>query len=156
MSFVRLLLLVSSFPLLSLHASTVDWPAYRGATGQGVSQAINPPLDWSTTRNIVWKTEIPGRGWSSPLLINNKIMCYGKRPSKNNIRKWLEDTGYSKSQGGIMDKPELFKNITFSEPHHLAELVAYEEGRVVSRTFAQNPSLSLTLFSFDAGEGVKP
>ena len=53
-----------------------------------------------------------------------------------------------------MDQPVLIKNITFSEPHDLAALVAYEEGRVVSRTFAQNSSLSLTLFSFDAGEGV--
>ena len=34
------------------------------------------------------------------------------------------------------------------------QLVEYEEGRVVSRTFAQNPSLSLTLFAFDKGEGV--
>ena len=88
------------------------------------------------------------------LLINGKVMCYGRSPSKNNIRKWLEETGYRKSQGGIMDQPALIKNIIFSEPHHLAELVAYEEGRVVSRTFAQNSSLSLTLFSFDKGEGV--
>ena len=41
-----------------------------------------------------------------------------------------------------------------SEPQTLEALVAYEEGRVVSRTFAQNASLSLTLFSFDEGEGV--
>ena len=46
------------------------------------------------------------------------------------------------------------KNIDFSEAHHLADLVDYEEGRVVSRTFAQNPALSLTLFAFDGGEGV--
>jgi quercetin dioxygenase-like cupin family protein len=53
-----------------------------------------------------------------------------------------------------MDTSVLIKNITFSEPHNLDELVAYEEGRVVSRTFAQNPFVSLTLFSFDKGEGV--
>ena len=53
-----------------------------------------------------------------------------------------------------MDKHVFIKNIPFSEPQRLAELVEYEEGRVVSRTFAQNPSLSLTLFAFDKGEGV--
>jgi quercetin dioxygenase-like cupin family protein len=53
-----------------------------------------------------------------------------------------------------MDKAVLIKNITFSEPHQLEELVAYEDGRVVSRTFAQNSSVSITLFSFDKGEGV--
>ena len=67
-------------------------------------------------------------------------MAAGKRPLKH--------------VGGKMDKSVLIKNITFSEPHNLAELVEYEEGRVVSRTFAQISSLSLTLFAFDKGEGV--
>ncbi len=53
-----------------------------------------------------------------------------------------------------MDKPVLIKNIPFSEALDLAGLVDYEDGRVVSRTFAQNPSVSVTLFAFDAGEGV--
>ena len=49
---------------------------------------------------------------------------------------------------------ELIKNITFSEPHVLADLVDYEQGRVVSRTLAQNKGVSLTLFAFDRGEGL--
>jgi quercetin dioxygenase-like cupin family protein len=46
------------------------------------------------------------------------------------------------------------KNITFSEPQALAEMVTYQTGQVVSRTFAQNKVMSLTLFAFDAGEGL--
>jgi quercetin dioxygenase-like cupin family protein len=53
-----------------------------------------------------------------------------------------------------MEKKELIKNISFSEPHKLLELVEYEKGRVVSRTFAQNEKMSLTLFAFDKGEGL--
>ena len=53
-----------------------------------------------------------------------------------------------------MEPSVLIKNIDFSEVHNIADLVDYEGGRVVSRTFAQNPTLSLTLFAFDAGEGV--
>src|SRR5271157_4370707 len=48
----------------------------------------------------------------------------------------------------------MIKNIAFSEPLVLADLVDYEEGRVVSRTFAQTKSLSLTLFAFEQGEGL--
>jgi small redox-active disulfide protein 2 len=88
------------------------------------------------------------------LIINGKILCSGKIPSKEMIRKWLKDTGKYNDQGEIMDKPMLIKNIPFSEPHTLAKLVDYEKGRVVSRTFAQNQSLSLTLFSFAEGEGL--
>lgn len=53
-----------------------------------------------------------------------------------------------------MVKNELMKNISFSQPHVLADLVGYEKGRVVSRTFAQNEAISLTLFAFDEGEGL--
>ena len=53
-----------------------------------------------------------------------------------------------------MEKPVLIKNIDFSEPHTLVNLVDYEKGRVVSRTFAQNDAVSLTLFAFDEGEGL--
>ncbi len=88
------------------------------------------------------------------LVINGKIVCTGRSPSNNEIRKWLEQAGYHKPSGGKMEKQEFIKNIPFSEPQQMADLVQYEEGRVVSRTFAQNPSLSLTLFAFDKGEGV--
>ena len=88
------------------------------------------------------------------LIINGKVMCSGRIPSKNMIRKWLEKTGVYEDSGGAMNKPVLIKNILFSEPHNLDELVAYESGRVVSRTFSQNSSLSITLFSFDEGEGL--
>ena len=88
------------------------------------------------------------------LVINGKVMCTGRNPKINEIRKWLEEAGYNKPSGGKMDKQVFIKNIPFSEPQQLAELVEYKEGRVVSRTFAQNPSLSLTLFAFDKGEGV--
>jgi quercetin dioxygenase-like cupin family protein len=88
------------------------------------------------------------------LVINGKVMCAGRNPSNYEIRKWLEEAGYNKPKGNNMDKQVFIKNIPFSEPQQLTELVEYEEGRVVSRTFAQNPTLSLTLFAFDKGEGV--
>lgn len=53
-----------------------------------------------------------------------------------------------------MDKRELIKNIPFSEAHVLVDLVDYQKGRVVSRTFAQNNALSLTFFGFGQGEGL--
>lgn len=50
--------------------------------------------------------------------------------------------------------PELIKNMPFAEPVTLAAMVDYQPGQVVSRTLAQNPGLSITLFAFDAGEGI--
>ena len=46
------------------------------------------------------------------------------------------------------------KNIPKSEILRLADMVAYQEGQVVSRTLAQNLSVSITVFSFDKGEEI--
>jgi len=50
-----------------------DWPEFRGPTSQGLSTATNVPTQWSATSNVVWKVEIPGEGWSSPVLVKGKI-----------------------------------------------------------------------------------
>ena len=50
--------------------------------------------------------------------------------------------------------PELIKNIEKAKVLDFADLVSYQEGQVVSRTFAQNNALSLTLFAFAKGEGI--
>ena len=88
------------------------------------------------------------------LIINGKVVGGGAVPSKDQIHNWLKEFGHNPQAGDLMDKPEFIKNIAFSEAHRLVDLVDYEDGRVVSRTFAQNPSLSITLFAFDKGEGV--
>ena len=50
-----------------------NWPQWRGPDGSGISTEKNLPAQWSTTRNIKWKTPIDGRGHSSPIVWDNKI-----------------------------------------------------------------------------------
>ena len=45
-----------------------DWPQFRGPSGDGLSTAVNLPATWSETENIVWKTPVEGKGWSSPVV----------------------------------------------------------------------------------------
>lgn len=58
-----------------------DWPEFRGPTGQGLSTARQVPTEWSATRNVVWKTAIPGEGWSSPVLVGTRIYLTTATPS---------------------------------------------------------------------------
>ena len=70
---------------LSLFSSTIvfnttaaavtdaSWPQWRGPSGQGVSAEKNLPAEWTATKNIKWKTLIPGRGHSSPIVWGNRI-----------------------------------------------------------------------------------
>lgn len=48
----------------------------------------------------------------------------------------------------------MMKNIGFAEVLKIDELVDYQEGRVISRTLAQLPQVTLTLFSISQGEGI--
>jgi outer membrane protein assembly factor BamB len=50
-----------------------NWPQWRGPGASGVSSEKNLPIEWSESKNVQWKTEIPGRGHSSPIIWGNKV-----------------------------------------------------------------------------------
>jgi outer membrane protein assembly factor BamB len=49
------------------------WPQWRGPHANGVSHTATPPLEWSETKNIRWKVEIPGRGSSTPIVWGERL-----------------------------------------------------------------------------------
>lgn len=70
--------------LLVVSASAVSnsdkgWPEFRGPWSNGHVAApgdttpVGLPLRWSETENVVWKTEIPKYGWSTPVILGNDI-----------------------------------------------------------------------------------
>ena len=59
--------------LLVVSAAADDWPQFRGTTANGVSSALRVPVRWSSTDHVVWKTPIPGGGWSSPVLADGRL-----------------------------------------------------------------------------------
>lgn len=69
----RLLLVAFLSSACAAFASAEDWPQFRGPTGQGISSATGVPVHWSANQNVAWKMEIPGRGWSSPVLAKGRI-----------------------------------------------------------------------------------
>ena len=54
-------------------APSAHWPGWRGPDGQGVSRETGLPASWSPATNIRWKTEIPGRGHSSPIVWGDRV-----------------------------------------------------------------------------------
>ena len=49
------------------------WPQWRGPDATGVSRHADPPVEWSETKNIRWKIEIPGRGSASPVVWGDRV-----------------------------------------------------------------------------------
>ena len=59
--------------LTTTHAADLDWPQFRGPTGQGLSDATGVPTEWSDTQHVEWKVEVPGKAWSSPVLSHGRL-----------------------------------------------------------------------------------
>lgn len=74
---MSLLFLVAAMMLLSVQtigaSDNVNWPDWRGPTGDGRSHATDLPLNWSETKNIVWKTRIHDYGYSSPVVWGDQV-----------------------------------------------------------------------------------
>ena len=62
------------------------WPQFRGPTGQGISSARNLPVKWSAKSNVVWKTPLPGKGWSSPVLWDGRLYLTSAVDGKEGAR----------------------------------------------------------------------
>ncbi|MDB5335873.1 MAG: outer rane biosis protein BamB [Planctomycetaceae bacterium] len=50
-----------------------DWPQFRGPGGQGVSAETGLPAKWDATHGQVWKTDLPGAGASSAIIIGDRV-----------------------------------------------------------------------------------
>ncbi len=62
---------------------STDWPAWRGPTGDGMATTPqSPPVTWSATENVLWKTPVPGRGHGSPTVVADRIYLPTADPVK--------------------------------------------------------------------------
>ncbi len=69
--------LFSAVTLLAMvarvNAQSTNWSQFRGPGARGVSDNQGLPDRWSATDNVAWKTDIPGRGWSSPIVWGDRV-----------------------------------------------------------------------------------
>jgi outer membrane protein assembly factor BamB len=70
--------LIAALLILGTGAARADWPTFRGPFGDGrVSESDSAtaglPLTWSETENVKWKTPLPLRGWSTPVVLGGQI-----------------------------------------------------------------------------------
>ncbi len=72
-------LALSAIVFAGVFQARADWPEFRGPSGDGHAGAaadgkpLGLPLYWSETSNITWKTEIPYRGWSTPVVMGGQV-----------------------------------------------------------------------------------
>jgi hypothetical protein len=70
-----LVLACSVFAIVGSRPSVLaeDWPAWRGALGDGTVNDPDAPVEWKLPENLVWKTSLPGKGHASPIILGDRI-----------------------------------------------------------------------------------
>ena len=86
--------LLCCFSLLSTISLAADWTRFRGPNGTGISPDGPAPIEWSESKNLKWKTPLPGPGSSSPIVVGDKVF----------VTCW---TGYGVGEGDPGDKGNL-------------------------------------------------
>jgi outer membrane protein assembly factor BamB len=130
--------------LLLLTGATASdrWPQFRGPGSLGVVEDRNLPDTWSTTENVAWKADIPGTGWSSPIVWDNNIFVTtvisavegekpkkglyfgGERKASNDTHRWVVYC-VDWNTGRVRWEREVYKGVP-PGPRHLKNTYASE------------------------------
>ncbi|HEY9462189.1 MAG TPA: PQQ-binding-like beta-propeller repeat protein [Vicinamibacterales bacterium] len=96
----------------SVLAQAEDWPQFRGPTGQGHTTERGLPLEWNETNNIIWKSPVPGLGWSSPAVANGRVWLTTVVESKERrgrVSASLRALAYDVATGRELVNVEVFR-----------------------------------------------
>lgn len=106
------LIVVTSAPVRA------QWPQFRGPDGTGISATGHPPMQWDERRNVRWKTAIHGRGWSSPVVLNDQVWV----TTASEDGKKLSALALDRESGRVIHDLELF---TVSHPQYAHPFNSY-------------------------------
>jgi len=92
---------------LSSCSADNNWPQFRGPEANNISLETNLPVEWGNDKNMLWKFKVPGKGWSSPIVWEDKVFITtaykdkeallneGKKENTNgDARRTMPDTDY--------------------------------------------------------------
>lgn len=136
------LLLASSATLVK----ATPWPQFRGPNGDGVSAAENVPTTFNEKEALKWKTDLPGRGWSSPVFDGKTLWVTTAEesfPGEEEKTRILKEAG---------EEEKVFASRQVATRIDLSALaIDYESGKVlktVPLAKIDNPQTIHTLNSF--------
>ena len=108
---IQLVLCVASVLTATFSTRASDsWPEFRGPTGQGQSALKRLPTTWSTNQNVAWRQEIPGTGWSSPVLHNGRVYLTSAVQSEGTKKQTLQTLCLDAALGKIVWATEVFQD----------------------------------------------
>lgn len=96
------------------------WPQWRGPLATGVSPSGKPPIEWSETKNVRWKTLIPGKGHSTPIVWGDRVFLTTAVPLGDAIKPRFPN------------RPGAHDNLSMTYAHEFVVLaVSRKDGKVL-------------------------
>ncbi len=139
--------------MIASAVSARQWPQFRGPEGQGHATGTGLPLEWSESRNIAWKTPVPGAGWSSPVVSGGRIWLTTAVEDREGGSVSLRAVAFEAASGREVVNVEVFRVERAGAIHaknSYASPTPIVDGRVVYVHFGTEGTARLT----DAGEVV--
>lgn len=81
------------------------WPQWRGPNAAGVALHGDPPVEWSETKNIRWKVDIPGLGSSTPIVWGDRVFVSTAIPTDKKVESRSKDASPSQRHGMPSKEP---------------------------------------------------
>ena len=78
LALIPVLALTAPLVIAPMASTSGSWPGFRGPSANGLSDERALPLRWSSTENVRWVADVPGRGWSSPVVWNSRVYVTSK------------------------------------------------------------------------------
>ncbi len=152
----RLFVAIMLLAAIPRQAPGENWPAWRGPRGDGTSLEKNVPVEWSATKNVVWKVPIPGKGHASPIVWGDRIFVVTAVEELNQrVLLCLDRTdGRVLWQRVILDAP-------LEKLHRLnsrASSTPATDGEKVYVSFLDRDKMFVAAYDFDGNElwSVRP
>ena len=134
-----------------------NWPSWRGPSGDGIAREKGFPTIWSATDNIAWKTPIPGRGHSSPIVWGDRIFvtsCIeGNDPKDKSPRDRILVCIDRKGGAILWQKTVLTAKLEAKHSENsYASSTPATDGKLVFVTFFDQPKVLVAAYDFDGNE----
>ncbi len=144
------------------------WPQWRGPLFSGEAPMGNPPSEWSEGHNVAWKVEVPGDGYASPVIWDDKIFLLAAVPVADAApvahatpRVDAAPAADATTGGSMPSRPMIAENTRAGEgsagdePHAASGAIsdAEQQRRRGRREAAPTPNMNFTVMALDRADG---
>lgn len=133
----------TSYPTKEMMA---NFPAFRGAGGQGISYQKNIPTDWdgASGKNVLWKIQVPIHSYNSPVIWGDKLFLSGANESQREVYCYDRNNGsllWTAKVDGVAGSPAKSPDVT-PDTGHAASTVT-TDGKLVFAIFSNGDIIAL-------------